>query len=204
MSHAAVLIALDPTADEANVEDLVAEQMAPFSEGGDWFRDGSRWDWYVIGGRYSGRLNGKDVIRLREFDLATFRREQVARAEDRWEAAQKDRPEVRDFIYGLKPEDTRDTLVAEAESLNFYVPYAFLRNMRWDESNRMGWFGCATATECENKGKDVNRCLWRDQKSEVLLCSWNEPHEQWREKFHERFIAPLDPDTLLVVVDYHV
>lgn len=57
MSHAAVLIALDPTDD---VDSAIEEQMAPFDEGAEWFADGSRWDWYVVGGRFTGTLDGYD------------------------------------------------------------------------------------------------------------------------------------------------
>ena len=47
MSHAVVLVAIRPTDD---VEAAIAEQMQPFDENGEWFADGSRWDWYQIGG----------------------------------------------------------------------------------------------------------------------------------------------------------
>lgn len=63
MSHASLLLALRP-------EDLIcagmdgdaaiAYQMEPFDENGQWLKNGSRWDWYVVGGRFTGKLDGYD------------------------------------------------------------------------------------------------------------------------------------------------
>lgn len=32
--------------------------LEPFCEDGEWGRDGSRWDWWVVGGRWTGALDG--------------------------------------------------------------------------------------------------------------------------------------------------
>jgi hypothetical protein len=67
--HASVIVALspadletaglDPAGDETDFQvaliNAVAHQMQPFNENGKWF-DGSRWDWYSIGGRFSGKF----------------------------------------------------------------------------------------------------------------------------------------------------
>ena len=59
MSHARAIVAIP--ADRANdVQSAIEWEMMPFDENGEWFRDGSRWDWYVIGGRYTGSLTGYD------------------------------------------------------------------------------------------------------------------------------------------------
>lgn len=59
MSHASLLVALSPE-DVAraggDIERAVSHQMEPFDENGKWFRKGSRWDWWTIGGRYTGRF----------------------------------------------------------------------------------------------------------------------------------------------------
>ncbi len=44
----------------------VSGQLEPYSEQGEWFKDGSRWDWWVIGGRWSGLPNLMSVDRARE------------------------------------------------------------------------------------------------------------------------------------------
>lgn len=63
MSHASILVALSPEdikeADN-DIEKAIGHQMAPFNEGGEWFADGSRWDWWQIGGRFSGRFATPD------------------------------------------------------------------------------------------------------------------------------------------------
>jgi hypothetical protein len=51
MTHFAI-VAILPSGSE--VDDKLAQLMEPFDEAGEWGRDGSRWDWYVIGGRYTG------------------------------------------------------------------------------------------------------------------------------------------------------
>jgi hypothetical protein len=59
VSHASVIVALSPEdlgKAGGSVEAAVAHQMAPFDENGTWFRDGSRWDWWCIGGRFSGKF----------------------------------------------------------------------------------------------------------------------------------------------------
>lgn len=60
MSHASVIVALSPSDLEKhanNVEAAIAYQMEPFDENGEWFREGSRWDWWQIGGRFTGKLD---------------------------------------------------------------------------------------------------------------------------------------------------
>lgn len=58
MSHASCIVALSPAEIESagSVENAVEFQMKPFDEKSEWFAEGSRWDWYSIGGRYSGKF----------------------------------------------------------------------------------------------------------------------------------------------------
>lgn len=61
MSHFAVVVLTKAAADDrdavlADVERL----LAPYDEAGEWFADGSRWDWWQIGGRFTGALDGYD------------------------------------------------------------------------------------------------------------------------------------------------
>jgi len=53
MSHFLVIVLTDEQ-DEDEVERL----LAPYDEGGEWFKDESRWDWWVVGGRFTGYLDG--------------------------------------------------------------------------------------------------------------------------------------------------
>jgi hypothetical protein len=56
MSHASLIVALSPAdiATCGGIEAAIAHQMAPFDENGEWFAEGSRWDWWQVGGRWSG------------------------------------------------------------------------------------------------------------------------------------------------------
>lgn len=67
MSHATVLVSVEGTETyrPGLISKLVDEQMAPFDENDCMFRDGSRWDWYEIGGRWNGLLCPKNIIQVR-------------------------------------------------------------------------------------------------------------------------------------------
>lgn len=204
MSHASVLVAVQ--GDKEDVASLVDEQMAPFDENGDWFRKGSRWDYYVVGGRWSGVLGNGDVIQAAKMDLATCRRLAVERATTAYRHAMDDdrSPKMRELLYGVKSGDSLDDHVIRTVPGSGFPPfYAFLQNKRWNERERMGWFGSSAKTECEAAGHAVKRCLVRDSKTGAAIVSWgNDP--QWDTKFYERFVRDVPAETWLVVVDYHV
>lgn len=65
MSHATVICALDGRTKEVNLERAVSRAMRPFDENGAgrMFANGTRWDWYQIGGRWSGGLGGSNSLR---------------------------------------------------------------------------------------------------------------------------------------------
>jgi len=213
MSHACVLVAVD-VADPSNPEEVnaaVSFQMDPYDESGEWFRDGSRWDWWTIGGRYAGMLDksydpDKDD---RNFEVC------------RWCAGTGTRTDMvvhngcngcggtgiaRKFSNAPFAGDVTQKGKWNPESLR-NAPYAFLRERHWHEGSRLGWFGCETTTECERKSDDpdvlVRRCMTIGDEN-ARICTWNEPYDFWKEQFVTRFIEPLPSETVLVVVDYHV
>ncbi len=57
MSHGLCFVAL-PAYHTGSVEEAVAQQMEPFHENDHYFSAGSRWDWWSIGGRYTGVFDG--------------------------------------------------------------------------------------------------------------------------------------------------
>jgi len=61
MSHAAIQVVVSPEeiAEHGGVEGAVRFNMAPFKEGRELFADGTRWDWYSIGGRMPRFLLGE-------------------------------------------------------------------------------------------------------------------------------------------------
>lgn len=210
MSHATVLVVVDGPEDR--IEDQVAQQMFPFDEGREdagWFADGSRWDWYAIGGRWEGELHGKNVLQKRELDLQKIHEAHVERLTRNWHRAQERKPEEREWWHGVKGDETLAEFLQRRgkpeQALSFY---AFLRDKHWHEAERMGWFGCTAATECERKNPDWpldnSKCLHKDESTGARIVNWQEPEEIWSERFYKRFIDPLPDDAYLVVVDYHV
>jgi len=212
MSHATVIVALtgvDPTNEQA-VEAAVQFQLEPFDENGEWFRDGSRWDWYQIGGRYDGRLLGRNIAQRSELTKEKLADSRAARFGEIWHAAEKELQENPDgkFVKSTYDVDPRETSLEDFKKQGrqgVLTAYAFLRNRHWNEAERMGWFGCSAKTECEIAGADTKdkKCVTKGENG-ARVVTWNVSEEAWDSKFYQRFVEPLPPDAVLVVVDYHV
>lgn len=208
MSHAVVLLALDlPEGEKPNaklVENLVAYQMTPFDEGGKCFKNGSRWDWYEIGGRWSGVLCGVNVIQRKDFSKEKWATHaEIGRAKT-WEHYLAFEPaNMRKTLFGIEPGTTREEFLSQASHVSFY---AFLRKLTWHENDRMGWFGGSAKTECELvcDEKIAGKCVVQDKETGAKIVCWRNPDELWTAKYWSRFIEPLPPETVLVAVDYHV
>ena len=199
MSHALLIVAVDAKT-EADIEQAVAEQMAPFDEGSEWFKDGSRWDWYQIGGRFSGRFSGRDYARRSEISQELLIAEMRERMGRTWDKLIKE-PSAYQKFSEFDPSETRESYVNRT-AVGFSA-YAFLRNMAWHENERMGWFGVSAATECEIKDPDYKgRCLHRDPETEAKIIVYDDA--RWKERYWPRFIETLPGYTWLVAVDYHV
>lgn len=204
MSHAAVLVAVE--GERSQISDLVDHEMAPFDENNECFRDGSRWDWFVIGGRWDGYLCKSNKIQVKKLDLDTLKAEFVESANKSWDKAQKEQdPMLRSLQYGVKEGMTKEQYVAaQCPASGFPSFYAFLHKRSWHERARMGWWGSTIKTECEiahpqHKGK----CVHSNKEMGAKIISWNDD-PAWTEKFYDRFVRPLSPDTWLVTVDFHV
>ena len=211
MSHASVIVAIEPTHKLWTTgvpEQAVAWEMEPFDENGSWFADGSRWDWWVIGGRYSGRFCGQDVVLLKDLQPNKCVAFQEKRLKETYAKAMSEKDEKwMELCYGVKPNESEaDFLSRNLQGEWFPSSFAFLKDRHWHETGRLGWFGSITATECELAGrKDAPewKCLYKHE-SGARVVSWNSDEETWRKKFYSRFIQPLSPETTLVCVDYHV
>lgn len=215
MSHATVLVSPEiARVSELGLERAIEWEMMPFDENDECFRDGSRWDWYVIGGRYAGRLHGGNVLQVKQLDLAKLREERLQRLTETYQEAYSREnldAETREFLYGVKAESLEEFIGRQPN-----VPltaYAFLSNRHWNEGERLGWFGTSTFTECElkdlRKAKAdpknwFSKCLHKDESTGARVVCWNEPEEIWQENFYRRFIAPLEPERMIAMVDYHV
>lgn len=225
MSHATVLVALSPKniakapRSGKNGEDTpllaaIAFQMAPFDEGGKWFAKGSRWDWWTVGGRWRGMFPGhRDVITRDEFEPEEFGKHKERVAEAQWVEIAKDMKKfpakMFESLYGFPIGTTKDAWIAQAAARPFCC-HSFLKDRKWHESGRLGWFGTSASTECERKAEEdgkefVGRCIHKSRGAQIV--SWtgpNDTEDTWRDLFYRRFVQDLPGDTTLVVVDYHV
>lgn len=215
MSHAAILVAVDGP--EEKFEEQIAHEMEPFDEGGKFFSDGSRWDWWVIGGRFSGRLFDRDFVRRDALTLEAYsawRRTDLEKSyqEAQAELAKREHPdEMAELIFGTTKSETLEQFLAKYGGFTFP---AFLADRHWHEASRMGWFGFETATECEVKVDWNGETIPTEQKlkckskaangEDAYVVTWNEPKAKWGADYYHRFIERLDPKKYLVVVDYHV
>lgn len=227
MSHATVFVALDaPDVERLGIEEALAQQMLPFDENGEWFRDGSRWDWYVIGGRSTGMLTDYDPeIDPENQEVCQICNGSGVRPRGLMEFGQA----WYDGCHGCNgchgkgmstkwPSQWKKyhgdiVKVSLLDAAKLQPASAFLHARHWHEAERLGWFGSSTYTECERKDMEkptadpdkwFGKCLHKDEELGAQVVCWNEPWEIWKEKFFHRFIEPLHPETTLVVVDYHV
>lgn len=212
MSHARVIVAIDAK-DAHDINAAVEHQMQPFDENGEWFRDGSRWDWWVVGGRFSGAFHGKDIMQVKLIDMDQLMQDKKQHLIETYSKAATEDKNIRMLVYDVDPDEITldEFLLKELNGVAFPASYAFLRNRYWHEAERMGWFGSTAATECEIKARDksdvetmIRRCKYKDPETGAAVVCWNEPWEVWNQEFYHRFIEPLPADTVLVNVDYHV
>jgi hypothetical protein len=212
MSHAVVLTAVPGGVREDRIEAVVTALLQPFDENDrrECFADGSRWDWWVIGGRWAGTLmdvEGKrhDFLRVRDLSLQALEGDWRLKAGKAWDDAHDPTRQLdagsRSLIYGIQEKDTRESYIDRGGRFYFY---AFLAGKTWHEQNRLGWWAQPTRTECQIADPDFKgKCLHTDPETGARIVSWGSD-PTWEEKYHDRFIKPLDPADWIVVVDYHV
>lgn len=153
MSHFPVLVLVEPDADP---EKRAEELLAPYDEAGEWFADGSRWDWWVVGGRWTGSLDGFDPTTdpLNWEPCSTcggtgVRPEWPADITPEWIAecngcnGCKGKGEHVRWSLRPYPGDIRPV----AEITTGFVPYAVVTpDGSWHEEGRMGWWGVPMET----------------------------------------------------------
>lgn len=198
MSHALCLVSIDAPC--PYIQSAVKQAMQPFDENDEWFKHGSRWDWWQIGGRYSNCLP-KPIIQIKELKakIDEFARK---RAEELWKEFQA-ASEIMKPFWKIPEGETWDSYI-ERHSKNKLTAHAFLRSGIWHENERLGFFGCTAKSECQIAGRDEGKCLVGDLKNPPAILGFNESNERWDEHFWNRFIAPLPDESWLVAVDYHV
>jgi hypothetical protein len=205
---------LDPVAIAANLnarygddgEEYGADEQGLFQ----WstYNPDSKWDWYVIGGRWQGSLllkpdawqlrataqyaegqpgvfgnrgPGVDQCRKGDLDLEAMRAQAVLMARQQWAELRADQAKYPDrdmrWMYGLNPEDTEESSIAQAQVRFPLHTHAVLAEGLWREVGKLGWWGVSS-----------------DDESDRL--SWGE--------WYEQFINGLPDEALLTIVDYHI
>lgn len=168
---------------------------------GHWANPNAKWDWWELGGRWTGMLKMKpgaegkrgraglmpplakpgyaDQAWMRDIDWDGMTADRLAQYSAMWlaykekRAADPDRAKGLAYEIGATPEDTRASYMARAK---LFTPFAVLTRGEWLERGSMGWWGTVT-----------------DEK----------PVDEWASRVAE-LIASLSPDTLLSVVDCHI
>lgn len=235
MSHAVVIVALsedDIAAAGGDVDSAVSHQMEPFDENGcdEMFEEGSRWDWWVIGGRWTGKLTGYEPLKDRDnYDrcwLCEGTGSRPLSPETMREISAAGHPVIGNGCNGCMGtgwilKSARDwkklgNIAKRSEIQNAQLSaYAFLRDRKWHERTRMGWFGMPAATECQVKslqqtGEEyTGRCVFKNEAAGSQIVSWQEDEKEgeddrWGRLYFPRFIRNLPPEMTLVAVDYHI
>lgn len=151
------------------------------------YNPNSKWDWFVIGGRWSGAIktkSGKEVnsAKISDIEFGT---------DLNYEKIIKEHPdykkEYEDLISGesgsfFKPEYYKEkypTIESYIDEIYKFSTYALLDlEGNWHEPGQMGWFGCSSAS-----ASDENN---------------------FKTSFYDNFIKDLPDDCYLTVVDCHI
>ncbi len=157
---------------------------------GRWTNPNSKWDWYSVGGRWSGAFKVKDnpkyygdlaigrpgvfdnkpkqgyadCIRLGDIDFEGMRIDEIAEATKNWKEAQQkilDGENHVQFSYGIHNDDTEESYIKRCST---FSTYSYLKDGEWISNN-----------ENDNFYEDLNKIL-----------------------------ESLPEDTLLTMVDCHV
>lgn len=212
MSHFATLVILpkDTIDDPLFIRQELAELLAPYNEcdddyyefvedaesdfdeevgkNGYWRNPNAKWDWYEIGGRFSGPLHlvdkdeydNKAVLR----DVDTRRDEEAYKeACEQWDLLVSDDEADKEKLppfhfsreYYLERYGDRETYARFCS--DFMFRSVVTPDGEWHEVGRMGWFGVS------------------DDKHDDIV--------DWILNYHHRFVEPY-LDNIVVVVDCHI
>ncbi|WNM70125.1 hypothetical protein [Myxococcus phage Mx1] len=164
---------------------------------GYWENPNKQWDWWVVGGRYSGRLKVKagasgtqgsrswtneneaieeqfcDQARWGDLDWDGMKAQRYANLEKAWADAQDKNETAKRFLYGIEPGMTKEQYLAKAEDFSVF---AVVKDGKWYERGEMGWWGVVSDE------KDAND--WKTEMKELL--------------------SGISDDTLITIVDCHI
>lgn len=149
----------------------------------------SKWDWYQVGGRWSGALKmkgtGEEVnsAEICEIDF-TPDPEEYKRCLRFWDVVvdlqpQKPGEDIHSFYTAQYYKDYYIDRETYARLMTSFSTFAVITPEGvWHEKGEMGWFGCSSETPDEAR--------------------------DWDEHYMERFIESADPHTVITIVDCHI
>jgi hypothetical protein len=171
---------------------------------GYWYNPNAHWDWYSIGGRWSGFFKLKkdrrgemgersfldsrpikegyaDIAKKCDIDWGKMKLEAFNKADENWKKYLSRKEEVEKS--GEKFEKYWEFGIREGETKAYYIKrmcsiytYAVVKGGEWYQKGVMGWWG----------------------------MSYNEKNEdEWEDEF-QKLIDELPEDTLLTVCDCHI
>ena len=158
MSHFAVMVILPEGTTAESAEEAAAKLMVPYMETDELFADGSRWDWYMVGGRWDGEIKG---LPWREFTETCRLCEGTGIRPGGLEEFGPEWVESTKGCNGCSgtgqqtiwPTDDRYSsldrnLVQVIDIPHEYIPQAFVTpDGEWHEKGRMGWWGAQIEDE---------------------------------------------------------
>jgi hypothetical protein len=158
---------------------------------GYWENPNAKWDWYLLGGRWTGMFKIKedgwgnvgepgimtepaedgwvDQAYKSDIDWDAVREKSIKDAEKTWEEYQADTkqtPEQKEFWYGIKKDETKEQYLARRA--NFSV-FAVIKEGKWFEKGEMGWWGIVSDKKDPNTWSRMVQELLNEVPDDTLL-----------------------------------
>lgn len=138
----------------------------------------AKWDWYVVGGRWSNLLllkNGEysDSAKIKDIDWDKMKELKRVESEAIWDS----KPEgIFKYYSGIFENDTKETFLERASEFSTYA--VVTPDGEWHAKGEMGWFGVSSEDD--------------------------EDATKWSKGFYDTFIKNADPETEIAIVDCHI
>lgn len=194
MSHFSVLVLTPP---DLTSEEEVTRLLAPYDESGKWFREGSHWDWWVIGGRWTGHLDpsydpyadpanyetcqyceGTGVTTQAVADKYPAYQTNVGKPCFQCAVDHEGKPKPfpgRMLVWHLKPHGSdMGTPVADVLKRKVETTFAVVTpDGEWHQRGEMGWFGSVRDEKHESEWKQAWHSLLtthKDMEATIVDC----------------------------------
>ena len=139
----------------------------------------AKWDWYVLGGRWSGTFTLKDgticdQAPKGEIDFDKMIKSQREEALENWKETEEMLSKPNDLLtlmaYGREDEDTQESYV---ERCSRFSSFAVLKDGEWFERGSMGWWGSVSDAKADGDWDEELKKLLLDIPDHTLLSSYD-------------------------------